>query len=60
MVSVLNLGILPFITINVDPTSCVSEAGVNGTCFNREQCKEKGGLASGTCANGFGVCCLCK
>ncbi|XP_040574106.2 uncharacterized protein [Lepeophtheirus salmonis] len=30
----------------------------NGTCFTTEECGEKQGSASGTCAGGFGVCCV--
>ena len=44
----------------MDPTKCTAEQGGNGTCYNKEECTNKGGVASGTCANGFGVCCLCE
>jgi len=30
----------------------------NGTCYTDNECLEKGGIASGGCAQGFGVCCL--
>eukprot|EP00093_Oithona_nana_P013825 13825.XXX_144505_146013_1 [CDS] Oithona nana genome sequencing. len=30
----------------------------NGTCYTDNECIEKGGIASGGCAQGFGVCCL--
>eukprot|EP00095_Tigriopus_kingsejongensis_P003142 maker-scaffold662_size116868-snap-gene-0.12 protein:Tk03142 transcript:maker-scaffold662_size116868-snap-gene-0.12-mRNA-1 annotation:"hypothetical protein DAPPUDRAFT_311633" len=30
----------------------------NGTCFTATECSEKRGIAAGTCASGFGVCCL--
>ena len=26
----------------------------------REECTSKGGTNGGTCASGFGVCCICK
>lgn len=28
--------------------------------FSREECSNKGGTNSGSCAEGFGVCCTCK
>jgi len=30
----------------------------NGTCFTSTECTDKGGKKSGSCAAGFGVCCL--
>jgi len=30
----------------------------NGTCYTKEECSERGGTESGTCASGFGVCCI--
>jgi hypothetical protein len=30
----------------------------NGTCYTSEECTEKGGTASGSCASGFGTCCV--
>ena len=26
----------------------------------RGECEERGGIAQGSCASGFGVCCICK
>ena len=31
-----------------------------GICYTASECRERGGNAKGTCAAGFGVCCLCK
>merc|ERR1712064_164440 len=28
-----------------------------GTCYTEQECEEKGGKASGSCAEGYGVCC---
>ena len=28
--------------------------------FTEAECSSKGGVASGSCASGFGVCCVCK
>merc|ERR1711976_832896 len=30
----------------------------NGTCYTAEECSNRGGGESGTCAEGFGVCCI--
>ena len=32
--------------------------GKNGTCYTKEECSTKGGEEIGSCASGFGVCCL--
>jgi len=37
---------------------CTSTSGNNGTCYSSSDCSKLGGVASGTCASGFGVCCL--
>lgn len=33
---------------------------LSGTCFNENDCHNLGGTAVDRCANGFGVCCICK
>jgi len=38
--------------------ACLSDAGTNGTCYSSNDCSTLGGMASGSCASGFGVCCL--
>ena len=42
-----------------DPCS-TSEDALQGTCYTLQQCIDKGGSSAGNCAEGFGVCCLCK
>lgn len=32
----------------------------NGTCYSEEDCKNRGGESKGSCAEGYGVCCVCK
>jgi len=32
----------------------------NGTCFTEAECTDAGGEEDGTCADGFGVCCVTK
>jgi len=35
-----------------------STTGRNGTCYTNSECTAKGGSASGSCASGFGSCCI--
>ncbi|KAK4320531.1 hypothetical protein Pmani_007689 [Petrolisthes manimaculis] len=44
----------------ISPDKCNSEdiATTFGTCLTSSDCKNRGGLSSGTCANGLGVCCV--
>merc|ERR1712241_113121 len=39
--------------------ACVSStASRNGTCYTSEECSERSGVSSGSCADGYGVCCI--
>ena len=31
-----------------------------GTCYAPRECREKNGTGAGECAQGYGVCCVCK
>jgi len=37
---------------------CEGQGYRNGTCYTSSECSEKGGTADGTCADGYGVCCI--
>lgn len=37
---------------------CDGQGYRNGTCYTSNECTEKGGTADGTCADGYGVCCI--
>lgn len=37
---------------------CVGSTSRNGTCYTSQECSNKGGSSSGSCADGFGVCCI--
>lgn len=37
--------------------NCVGSNSKNGTCYTSAECSDKGGASSGSCADGFGVCC---
>jgi len=47
-----------FTIVSFKNDACVSTAGTNGTCYSSNDCTSLGGSAAGTCASGFGVCCL--
>jgi len=36
---------------------CVGSNTRNGTCYTSAECSDKDGTSSGSCADGFGVCC---
>lgn len=38
--------------------ACAATDGNTGTCFTAAECTSKGGVATGSCASGFGVCCV--
>ncbi|XP_059089013.1 uncharacterized protein LOC131885091 isoform X2 [Tigriopus californicus] len=37
---------------------CVGSSSRNGTCYTPDECTTRGGSPAGTCAQGFGVCCV--
>jgi len=37
---------------------CDGGSSKNGTCYTTSECTSRGGSSSGTCANGYGVCCI--
>ena len=39
---------------------CNGSSSLEGTCYTSSECSNKGGSGLGTCANGFGVCCICN
>lgn len=40
--------------------SWCTASNVNGTCYTANECETIGGTSTGTCADGFGVCCIVK
>ena len=44
--------------MNFPNSECVSEAGDDGVCMTSGECLSRSGLVSGSCAQGFGACCL--
>ena len=60
-IDVINTKFLNLITwVQFENTECAGTSGDNGTCFTSNECTEIGGTADGTCASGFGVCCVLK
>jgi len=49
-----------FSVVQFPNDECVSSSSTstNGTCYTSSECTAKGGSASGSCAAGFGVCCV--
>lgn len=52
-----------FSVVTFQNTECTSEATISGgatqgTCYTTTECSDKGGMHSGNCASGFGVCCI--
>jgi len=37
---------------------CDTGGAKNGTCYTAEECSNRNGVATGSCAEGFGVCCV--
>lgn len=48
-----------FQIIKFENAACVGGTR-NGTCFTEAECETAGGKKDGTCADGFGVCCVTK
>jgi len=49
-----------FSVVQFPNDECISTSSstTNGTCYTTSECGSRGGAASGTCAAGFGVCCV--
>ncbi|XP_040576960.1 uncharacterized protein [Lepeophtheirus salmonis] len=48
-----------FTIVSFKNEECGSKSGNNnGTCYSKSDCTKMGGTGSGTCAHGFGVCCI--
>merc|ERR1712209_190879 len=51
--------LLPFQIVKFPNDPCIISGGTkNGTCYTAEECSDRGGTSSGSCAEGFGVCCV--
>jgi len=52
--------LLPIFQVVRFPNDVCAGTTRNGTCFTAEECSNKGGVNEGSCASGFGVCCVLK
>jgi len=50
--------VLPVFQVVKFPNDICAGATRNGTCYTAEECSTKGGTSDGSCASGFGVCCM--
>jgi len=50
--------VLPIFQVVKFPNDVCSGTTRNGTCYTAEECSVKGGTTDGSCAAGFGVCCV--
>lgn len=50
------MNVFQVISFQNDP--CEGSGNRNGTCYTEPECKAKGGTDGGTCASGFGICCI--
>lgn len=49
-----------FQVVEFDHVSCTSSSGLEGTCLPESECIDSGGSTMGTCADGYGTCCVSK
>merc|ERR1719418_455355 len=50
--------VLPIFQVVKFPNDVCAGTSRNGTCYTAEECSTKGGASDGSCASGFGVCCV--
>merc|ERR1711997_195050 len=50
--------VLPIFQVVKFPNDVCKGSSRNGTCYTKEECSSKGGKNEGSCASGFGVCCV--
>jgi len=52
--------VLPIFQVVRFPNDVCTGSTRNGTCYTAEECSSKSGTNEGSCASGFGVCCVFK
>merc|ERR1711936_623619 len=50
--------VLPIFQVVKFPNDVCTGSSRNGTCYTSEECSTKRGTNDGSCASGFGVCCV--
>merc|ERR1711992_382732 len=54
------LGLFSIVTFPNSECQSTKHTENKGICYSSTECSDKGGLAEGNCAAGFGVCCVIK
>lgn len=49
-----------FEVIEFENIACTSSSGLEGICLHEYECQSSGGSTMGTCADGYGTCCVSK
>lgn len=49
-----------FQVVEFEHVLCMSESGLEGRCLHHYDCVTVGGSPMGTCADGYGICCVSK
>lgn len=49
-----------FEVVEFDHVLCTSSSGLEGTCLPENECQDSGGSTMGSCADGYGTCCVSK
>lgn len=49
-----------FQVVEFDNAACMSSSGLEGTCLHEYECQSTGGTGMGSCADGYGICCVSK
>lgn len=47
-----------FNVVQFPNTNCAGNNGNNGTCYTQQECDIRNGANGGSCADGYGVCCV--
>lgn len=47
-----------FQVVEFDHVACSSSSGLEGVCLPEYDCQVSGGISMGTCADGYGTCCV--
>lgn len=49
-----------FEVVQFENIACISSSGLEGICLHEYECESSGGSTMGTCADGYGTCCVSK
>lgn len=49
-----------FEVVEFDHVACSSSSGLEGICLPENECQDSGGSTMGSCADGYGTCCVSK